>query len=89
MARQRALALALFKALASALALRPGRRTIVTNAGNFPTDVYIAEGLCRLLGEGATLRRAERRDEEGRQRAHAGRLSRPGRTASRRTRTGG
>lgn len=52
----------LFKALASALALRPGRRTIVTNSANFPTDVYIAEGLCRLLGEGATLRRAEPRD---------------------------
>ena len=52
----------LFKALASALALRPGRRTIVTNAGNFPTDVYIAEGLCRLLGGGATLRRVEPRD---------------------------
>lgn len=52
----------LFKALASALALRPGRRTIVTNAGNFPTDVYIAEGLCRLLGDGATLRRVEPRD---------------------------
>lgn len=52
----------LFKALASALALRPGRRTIVTNSANFPTDVYIAEGLCRLLGEGATLRRAEPHD---------------------------
>lgn len=52
----------LFKALASALALRPGRRTIVTNAGNFPTDVYIAEGLCRLLGDRATLRRVEPRD---------------------------
>ena len=55
----------LFKALASALALRPGRRTIVTNAGNFPTDVYVAEGLCRLLGEGATLRRVEPRDLAG------------------------
>lgn len=49
----------LFKALACAAGLRPGRRTIVTNAGNFPTDIYIAEGLVRLLGQGYTLRRVE------------------------------
>jgi kynureninase len=48
----------LFKALASATALRPERRTIVTNDENFPTDVYIAEGLCRLLGNGYRLRAA-------------------------------
>lgn len=46
----------LFKVLASALALRPGRRVIVTNRENFPTDVYIAEGLCRLLGKDCELR---------------------------------
>jgi kynureninase len=40
----------LFKVLASALAMRPGRRVIVTNKENFPTDVYIAEGLAGLLG---------------------------------------
>jgi kynureninase len=49
----------LFKVLASAVMMRPGRKVIVTNAGNFPTDVYIAEGLCRLLGDGYTLRDAE------------------------------
>ncbi len=43
-----------FKLAAAALALRPGRRTIVTESGNFPTDVYVLEGLCRLTG--ATLR---------------------------------
>jgi kynureninase len=46
----------LFKVLASALALRPGRRVIVTNRENFPTDVYIAEGLCRLMGTDYALR---------------------------------
>lgn len=46
----------LFKVLASALALRPGRRVIVTNNENFPTDVYIAEGLVRLLGRDYQLR---------------------------------
>ena len=49
----------LFKALASAAMLRPQRKVIVTNTGNFPTDVYIAEGLCKLLGNGYTLRHAE------------------------------
>src|SRR5262245_32181362 len=46
----------LFKVLASAVALRPGRRVIVTNNDNFPTDVYIAEGLCGLLGTDYELR---------------------------------
>lgn len=49
----------LFKALASAAMMRPGRNVIVTNEGNFPTDVYIAEGLCKLLGGNYELRRAE------------------------------
>ena len=55
----------LFKVLASAAALRPGRKTIVTNAANFPTDVYIAEGLCRLLGDGYSVRHVEPRDLAG------------------------
>lgn len=46
-----------FKLAAAALALRPGRRTIVTEGGNFPTDVYILDGLARLTG--ATLRVAD------------------------------
>jgi kynureninase len=46
----------LFKVLASAVAMRPGRRAIITNDDNFPTDVYIAEGLCGLLGANYELR---------------------------------
>ena len=46
----------LFKALAAALELRPGRRTILTQQGNFPTDRYVADGLARLLGEGRRVR---------------------------------
>ncbi len=38
----------LFKLLAAALALRPGRRMILSERGNFPTDVYMAEGLAGL-----------------------------------------
>jgi kynureninase len=40
----------LFKLLAAALALNPGRRTILSERGNFPTDLYVAQGLGRLLG---------------------------------------
>lgn len=35
----------LFKLAAAALKLRPGRRTIITEPGNFPTDLYILQGL--------------------------------------------
>ena len=47
----------LFKLLSAALRLRPGRRTILTEVGNFPTDIYIAEGLISQLGPGYRLRR--------------------------------
>jgi kynureninase len=39
----------LFKLLAAALRLRPGRHKIVLEAGSFPTDRYIAEGIASLL----------------------------------------
>ena len=45
-----------FKVLSAALALRPGRSTILSEEGNFPTDLYMAEGLARLLGSGHRLR---------------------------------
>jgi kynureninase len=35
----------LFKLAAAALKLRPGRRVILTEPGNFPTDLYILQGL--------------------------------------------
>jgi kynureninase len=40
----------LFKLLAAAAQARPGRRTILSEQGNFPTDVYVAQGLADLLG---------------------------------------
>jgi kynureninase len=46
----------LFKLLGAALALRPDRRVILSERRNFPTDLYIAEGLAALLGQGHTLR---------------------------------
>ncbi len=40
----------LFKLLYAALEIRPNRRTIVSEHGNFPTDLYTAEGLIKALG---------------------------------------
>lgn len=46
----------LFKLLAAALDQRPDRRVILTEAGNFPTDLYIAQGLTALLQRGYEVR---------------------------------
>jgi kynureninase len=46
----------LFKVLAAALALRPDRRVILSERENFPTDLYMAQGLIALLGKGHELR---------------------------------
>lgn len=39
-----------FKVLSAALALQPERRVILSDTGNFPTDLYMAQGLADLLG---------------------------------------
>jgi len=49
----------LFKALAAALDMQAadaGRRVIVTERSNFPTDIYMAQGLTTWLDRGYTLR---------------------------------
>ena len=46
----------LFKLLAAALRLRPERRVILSQTGNFPTDLYMAQGLVALLDAGYELR---------------------------------
>ena len=46
----------LFKLIAAALDLRPGRRVVVSERGNFPTDLYVAQGLAEWLGERVELR---------------------------------
>ena len=46
----------LFKLLAAALDLRRDRRVVVSERGNFPTDLYVAQGLQELLGERMALR---------------------------------
>ncbi|MCZ0960496.1 kynureninase [Paracoccus benzoatiresistens] len=44
------LSIKVFQALSAALALRPGRRVILSDSGNFPSDLYVAEGLARAVG---------------------------------------
>jgi kynureninase len=39
----------LFKVLVAALRMRPGRRKILGELGNFPTDSYIASGVAELM----------------------------------------
>jgi kynureninase len=40
----------LFKLLAAAVRARIGRKTILTQNRNFPTDLYVAQGLAKMLG---------------------------------------
>ncbi len=46
----------LFKVLAAALSLRPDRKVIVSERSNFPTDLYMIEGLARFAGRDHELR---------------------------------
>ncbi|MBK8987605.1 MAG: kynureninase [Chloroflexi bacterium] len=42
----------LYKLALAALQAQPGRHKIVTDDLNFPSDLYILQGICRLLGSG-------------------------------------
>lgn len=50
------LSIKVYQALTAALDLRPDRRVILTDSGNFPSDIYMAEGLIKALGRGHELR---------------------------------
>ena len=50
------LSIKIYQALAAALDMRPDRRVILSDSGNFPSDLYMAEGLIDLLGEDYELR---------------------------------
>ncbi|MEM9973685.1 MAG: kynureninase [Pseudomonadota bacterium] len=50
------LSIKVYQALAAALDLRPDRRVILSDSGNFPSDLYMAEGLISALGRGHELR---------------------------------
>jgi kynureninase len=50
------LSLKMYQALAAALAMCPHRKVVLSDNGNFPTDLYMAEGLIATLGRGHELR---------------------------------
>ena len=50
------LSIKVYQAVASALELRPGRKTVLSDNGNFPSDLYMADGLLRSLGQGHDLK---------------------------------
>ena len=50
------LSIKVFQALAAGLAMRPDRRVILSDNGNFPSDLYMAQGLVRLKDAGFELR---------------------------------
>ncbi len=49
------LSIKVYQALAAALEMRPERRVILSDSGNFPSDLYMAEGLIAGLGRGHRL----------------------------------
>ena len=50
------LSIRVFQAVAAALALAPDSRVILSDSGNFPTDLYMVEGLMGLRDVGYELR---------------------------------
>ena len=50
------LSIKMYQALAAALELRPGRKVVLSDTGNFPSDLHMAEGLMHSLGRGHELR---------------------------------
>ena len=50
------LSIKVYQALAAGLDMRPDRKVILSDSGNFPTDLYMAEGLIRALDKGHELR---------------------------------
>lgn len=53
------LSIKVYQALAAALAMVPDRRIVLSDNGNFPSDLYIAEGLLRSLGPDYVLQIVE------------------------------
>ena len=50
------LSIKVYQALAAAIDLVPDRKVILTDNGNFPSDIYMAEGLIKSLDRGHKLR---------------------------------
>jgi len=59
------LSIKVYQALAAALEMRPDRRVVLSDTGNFPTDLYMASGLLDTLGHGHELKLVEPEAVEG------------------------
>jgi len=53
------LSIKVYQALASALEINTGRKIILSDTGNFPTDLYMTEGLIKSLDKGYELKLCE------------------------------
>lgn len=59
------LSIKVYQALAAAVDMAPTRRVILSDTGNFPSDLYMAAGLCRTLGDGYMLKTVAPEDVAG------------------------
>jgi kynureninase len=59
------LSLKVFQALCVGLNMRPERKVILSDTGNFPSDLYMADGLARLKGQGYALKTVAPEDVAG------------------------
>jgi len=59
------LSIKVYQALAAALKMRPDRRVILSDSGNFPSDLYMAEGLIATIDKGYALRTPAPGDVQG------------------------
>lgn len=50
------LSIKVYQAVASAVEMRPGRKIVLSDNGNFPSDLYMADGLLKSLGQGHELK---------------------------------
>lgn len=56
------LSVKVYQAVAAAIEMRPDRNVVLSDTGNFPTDLYMADGLLKTLKAGHVLKLAEPQD---------------------------
>ena len=59
------LSVKVYQALSAAVQMRPDRKVILSDNGNFPSDLYMAQGLIEQLGQGHELRLVDPEDVAG------------------------
>ncbi len=59
------LSIKVYQAVAAALKMRPGRKVILSDTGNFPTDLYMVQGLINTLDQGFKLKTVAPEDVAG------------------------